>query len=79
LQRGFFCQGYAPIVDGPGGFLPEEPQVIRESGNYNQGNIITGICRDDGALYTAACTYTKASDLFGNYATVLALNSDPRS
>jgi carboxylesterase type B len=51
---GYFCQGYAPIVDGPGGFLPDYPTVIRESGNFVQGPLITGICRDDGSLYTLA-------------------------
>jgi carboxylesterase type B len=51
---GYFCQGYAPIMDGPGGFFPDYPDAIRESGNFTQGPLITGICRDDGSLYTLA-------------------------
>ena len=51
---GYFCQGYAPIVDGPGGFLPDSPKNIRESGEFVQGPLITGICRDDASLYTLA-------------------------
>lgn len=51
---GYFCQGYAPIVDGPGGFLPDYPSNLREAGNFVKGPLMTGICRDDGSLYTLA-------------------------
>jgi len=50
---GYFCQGYAPIVDGPGGFIPKIPLVMREEmAPSSYVPIISGICRDDGSLYT---------------------------
>lgn len=52
---GYFCQGFAPIVDGPGGFIPKIPLEIREEMPASQYvPIISGICRDDGSLYTQA-------------------------
>jgi carboxylesterase type B len=49
---GYFCQGFAPIVDGPGGFMPERPSKLREELKENSVPIIGGICRDDGSLFT---------------------------
>lgn len=55
-QPGYFCQGYAPIVDGPGGFMPDIPLRLRETMSPSRYvPIISGICRDDGSLYTAFC------------------------
>ena len=45
----------APVVDGPGGFLPEMPQKLRESGNFMKGPIISGFLKDDGSFYTIGC------------------------
>lgn len=56
IQPGYFCQGYAPIVDGPGGFIPEMPLDMKLAQSAaSTVPIISGICRDDGSLYTAAC------------------------
>jgi carboxylesterase type B len=50
---GYFCQGYAPIVDGDGGFVPDIPLKLREEAHDDSYvPIISGICRDDGSLYT---------------------------
>jgi len=49
---GYFCQGFAPIVDGPGGFLPEHPMKLREELGENSVPVIAGHCSDDGSLYT---------------------------
>jgi carboxylesterase type B len=49
---GYFCQGYAPIVDGPGGFIPKRPKDIKEELGSATVPLISGICRDDGSLYT---------------------------
>jgi len=51
---GYFCQGYAPIVDGNGGFIPDIPAKLREEATAESFvPIISGICRDDGSLYTS--------------------------
>jgi carboxylesterase type B len=51
---GYFCQGYAPIVDGDGGFVPDVPLKLREEAHDDSYvPIISGICRDDGSLYTS--------------------------
>jgi carboxylesterase type B len=49
---GTFCQGFAPIVDGPGGFIPEKPLDMRRKLGDQSVPMITGICSDDGSLYT---------------------------
>jgi carboxylesterase type B len=49
---GFFCQGFAPIVDGPGGFMPDIPLTLREELGEASVPIIAGHCSDDGSLYT---------------------------
>jgi len=49
---GYFCQGMAPVVDGSGGVIPDLPKVIRESGDYEALPMMSGICKDDGSLYT---------------------------
>jgi carboxylesterase type B len=49
---GYFCQGFAPIVDGPGGFLPDVPLTLREQLGSNSVPVIGGHCSDDGSLYT---------------------------
>jgi len=40
---GTFCQGFAPIVDGPGGFMPEMPIKLIEEMGDNSVNIISGL------------------------------------
>jgi len=49
---GYFCQGFAPIVDGPGGFLPEHPYKLRQELGEDSVPVIAGHCSDDGSLYT---------------------------
>jgi len=49
---GYFCQGFAPIVDGPGGFMPDMPLKLREELGAGSVPIIAGHCKDDGSLYT---------------------------
>ena len=47
----------APVIDGPGGFIPENPINARANGQVNQVPLITGICREDGSLYTLTRDY----------------------
>jgi carboxylesterase type B len=42
----------APVIDGPAGFIPDHPLVLREKGLINHVPIITGLNREDGSLYT---------------------------
>jgi len=49
---GYFCQGFAPIVDGPGGFMPDHPNTLREALGEKSVPVIAGHCKDDGSLYT---------------------------
>ena len=44
-----------PVVDGPGGFLPEMPVDMRKSGSVMNGPIISGINEEDGSLGAAFC------------------------
>lgn len=49
---GHFCQGYAPIIDGPGGFIPKQPLDLRRELPAEQVvPSMGGICSDDGSLY----------------------------
>jgi carboxylesterase type B len=49
---GYFCQGFAPVVDGPGGFVPDSPIKLRNELKENSVPLMSGICKDDGSLYT---------------------------
>jgi len=51
---GYFCQGFAPIIDGPGGFMPDFPLKLREELKEDSLPIISGLCKDDGSLFTIA-------------------------
>ena len=42
---------YSPVVDGPGGFLPELPATLITSGNFSSVDFIGGHCTDDGSLF----------------------------
>ena len=57
FQPGFICLGMAPVVDGPGGFLPQEPHELRASGDVLSGPIMSGICREDGSIFATLCEY----------------------
>lgn len=53
FQPGYLCAGFAPIVDGSGGFIPKLPLTLREEMPASQYvPIIGGICRDDGSVFT---------------------------
>ena len=47
----------APVVDGEGGFLPQEPHDLRASGDVLEGPIMSGICREDGSLFSFVCEH----------------------
>ena len=55
LQEGFFCLGMVPVVDGPGGFLPDTPSNIRLSKNYTMVPEIITHTAEDGMIYMVAC------------------------
>lgn len=50
---GFFCQGFAPVVDGEGGVLPQDPWTMREKNLHAKLPLMSGQCTDDGSMYTA--------------------------
>lgn len=50
--EGHFCQGMAPVIDGPGGFIPDFPAVLRDKEQFNKVPIMSGNTRDDGSLFT---------------------------
>ena len=53
FQPGYFCQGFAPVVDGE--IIPDEPIKLRRRGEFMKTKIMAGHCKDDGSLYTVAC------------------------
>jgi hypothetical protein len=42
----------APVIDGPGGFIPDFPAVLRDNEQFNKVPIMSGNTRDDGSLFT---------------------------
>ena len=51
MKEGYNCIGMAPVVDGPGGFLPEMPEEIRKNGNHNKVPEMIGANTEDGYLF----------------------------
>jgi carboxylesterase type B len=51
---GYVCLGFAPIVDGPGGFIPDLPLTLRENLGADSVPLLSGINKDDGSLFTLA-------------------------
>jgi carboxylesterase type B len=49
---GYVCLGFAPVVDGPGGFIPDLPLTLRENLGEDSVPLLSGINRDDGSLFT---------------------------
>ena len=45
----------APVVDGEGGFLPDTPNNLRLSKNYNMVPEIVTHTAEDAMLYALAC------------------------
>lgn len=54
-QPGFQCLGMAPVVDGPGGFLPDTPYNLRQNGQFEPVPLLTGITRNGGAMFASVC------------------------
>lgn len=42
---------YSPVVDGPGGFLPELPATLITSGNFSTVDFVGGHCTNDGRTF----------------------------
>ena len=57
FQPGYFCLGFAPVVDGLDGFLPDIPLEMRKRGEFPDIPVMTGYLQEDGALYTLGCEY----------------------
>ena len=55
FQDGYTCIGMVPVVDGPGGFLPQSPVDLRKSGSVMNGPIISGITEEDSSLFLPLC------------------------
>ena len=70
-QPGTFCQGMAPVIDGPGGFIPDHPIYLREQGLINKVPIMTGFNREDGSLYTLARSYIRYKYLLYNLVLIM--------
>ena len=58
MQPGHFCQGHAPVIDGPGNFLPSNPLEQRENGEFSRVPLMGGYNAEDGSVYVIACEYT---------------------
>ena len=41
---------FSPVVDGPGGFLPEHPRILRQKGQFAKVKYMSGLVRDSGAF-----------------------------
>ena len=56
LQSGWISQGFAPVIDGPGGFLPDNPYYARGNGTFNRDvQVISGHTSEDGSMYLLPC------------------------
>ena len=53
LQAGYFCLGFAPVVDGI--LLPDEPIALRRRGEFQKVKLMTGLLKDDGSFFTVQC------------------------
>ena len=53
LQPGYYCMGMQPVVDGPGGVLPDMPLALREAGQVNPANEMIGFTSDDASIFLA--------------------------
>lgn len=53
--------GFAPVVDGPDGFLPAMPQELRSAGKFAHVDIMGGQTNKDGSPYTLICKSTSES------------------
>ena len=49
FQPGHFCLGFAPVVDGLDGFLPDVPLEMRKRGEFPDIPVMTGYLQEDGA------------------------------
>ncbi len=78
FQPGYLCLGMAPVVDGPGGILPEMPLDLREAGNFNHNPMLSGITKDDGSLYVIVRKYYKNKHAKQIHVLVFA-DTDPSS
>ncbi len=47
----------APVVDGPGGFLPDTPYNLRQSGQFRPVPLLTGITQNEGGLFALDCKF----------------------
>ena len=46
------CLGMVPVVDGPGGYIPDTPQNLRESGEFKYIPEMIGYNQNDAFEYT---------------------------
>ncbi|KAG6902336.1 hypothetical protein C0995_001373 [Termitomyces sp. Mi166 len=44
---------FAPVIDGPGGFLPDLPSRLIDSGNFSAVDYIGGHCTGDGKTFAS--------------------------
>ena len=51
IQESYDCVGMVPVVDGPGGFLPEMPHEIRGKGEHNKVPIMTGVTTEEAYMF----------------------------
>lgn len=40
---------FGPVVDGPDGYLPYKPRIIREEGDFMDIPIMAGLNKEEGA------------------------------
>lgn len=47
------------MIDGPGGFLPDDPLTLRANDEFSKVPLMSGYNAEDGSLYVIACKYQK--------------------
>jgi carboxylesterase type B len=55
-RYGSLAGPFAPVVDGPGGILPDSPQNLRSQNKTMKVKIIAGLTLDEGAYYARNLT-----------------------
>ena len=66
---------FQPVIDGPGGVIPEAPTDIWTSGTWNKVPLLTGFCTDEGAPFVPYGMSTSTE--FTNFFEVLNPELEP--
>jgi para-nitrobenzyl esterase len=51
--------GWVPVIEGPGGVLPEHPDALIARGDFNRGEVIVGTNRNEYGLFNPIPLYSR--------------------